>query len=115
MKNPDVERGAEADECYVLGDPEAVDAPDIAIEVVWKHAGIDKLEVWRKLGAREVWVWRDGKLAFHVLRRQRYAASSTSALLPRLDPALIERCMTCATQAEGVAALRAALKPKRRR
>ncbi|HEY4116908.1 MAG TPA: Uma2 family endonuclease [Byssovorax sp.] len=115
VKNPDVERGAEADECYVLGDPEAVDAPDIAIEVVWKHAGIDKLEVWRKLGAREVWVWQAGALTIHVLRRQRYAASPKSALLPKLDPALIERCMTCASQSEAVGALRAALRLKRRR
>jgi Uma2 family endonuclease len=115
VKDPAVERGAEADECYVLGDPEAVSAPDIAIEVIWTHGGIDKLEVWRKLGAREVWFWADGRLTFHLLRGRRYAKATRSALLPRLDRELVERCMNAPSQAEAVKAMRAALRSKRPR
>jgi hypothetical protein len=33
------------------------DRPDIAIEVIWTSGGIDKLEVYRKLGVREVWYY----------------------------------------------------------
>ena len=51
-------RGAEPDECYVLGDDPAPLRCDLAIEVVWSHGGIDKLQIYQKLGVREVWVWR---------------------------------------------------------
>lgn len=109
-----VARGAEPDECYVLdytgGEPKA---PDIAIEVIWTSGGIDKLDVWRKLGAREVWFWQDGALTFHVLRGARYAASARSALLPGLDPRLFVRCMAAPTQTEAVKQLRAAMRAPR--
>src|SRR5207247_1067652 len=61
LKKREAERGAEADECYVVGRPdsdESIDVPDIAIEVVQTSGGIDKLEVYRGLGVREVWFWR---------------------------------------------------------
>src|SRR5262245_32528524 len=38
-------RGVEPDECYVLG-TERKAAPDLAIEVVWTHGGLDKLEIY---------------------------------------------------------------------
>ncbi|HEU4620176.1 MAG TPA: Uma2 family endonuclease [Gammaproteobacteria bacterium] len=56
LKSKRDERGAEADECYVFGpNPKAKRRPDLAIEVVWTSGGIDKLEVYRKLGVRELW------------------------------------------------------------
>jgi Uma2 family endonuclease len=110
VKDPNVEAGAEADECYALGSFAGKRAPDIAIEVVWTRGGIDKLEVWRKLGAREVWFWSHGQLSFWVLRRERYASAPRSALLPGLDPALITRCMAAPSQTEAVKQLRASFK-----
>ena len=40
------ERGAEPDECYVLGDARGRDRPDLAIEVVWTSGALDKLAVY---------------------------------------------------------------------
>jgi Uma2 family endonuclease len=115
IRDAAVERGAEADECYVLGSAEAASRPDVAIEVVWTSGGIDKLEVWRKLGVPEVWIWEDGALVFHVLRGQRYARASRSVLLPTLDPAVIARFMTGGAQPDAVKRLRAELKRRHRR
>ena len=53
VKNAPLERGAEADECYVLGNHRP-EVPDLAIEVTGTGGGLDKLEVWRGLGVREV-------------------------------------------------------------
>lgn len=110
LRNELAERGAEPDECYVLGNIEKADTPDIAIEVIWTHGGIDKLEIYRKLGVREVWLYADGVLKFHVLRGRRYVVASRSALLPKLDPALIASFMDEGTQSEAVRGLRRALK-----
>src|SRR3982751_4375393 len=55
--------GAEPDECYVLTTAPvgaSVKAPDLVIEVVYSSGNLDKLEVWRKLGAKEVWLWQSG-------------------------------------------------------
>jgi Uma2 family endonuclease len=93
LKDPTVERGAEPDECYVRGPLRKGKVPDFAIEVVWTHGGIDKLEVYRKLGVREVWIWKDGELAFYALRGETYVHAARSAVLPELDPALMAGCM----------------------
>jgi Uma2 family endonuclease len=113
IRDASAERGAEADECYVLGDAANASRPDFAIEVVWTGGGIDKLDVWRKLGVSEVWIWEDGALTFHLLRGQRYVRAARSALLPTFDPLLVARFMTGSTQAEAVKALRAELKAPR--
>lgn len=77
------ERGLEPDECYVL--TELGDVPDIAIEVVHKHGGIDKLDVYAGLGVAEVWFWENGRLTPYRLHEGTYHPSKTSALLPDLD------------------------------
>jgi Uma2 family endonuclease len=85
LKKKKEERGAEPDECYVFGaDPDPA-APDLAIEVLWTSGRIDKLEVYRKLGVREVWYWRRGQITPYVLRGERYRAARKSKALPRLD------------------------------
>jgi Uma2 family endonuclease len=114
VRAEDVKRGAEPDECYVIGSFEGRTAPDIVIEVVWTSGGIDKLEVWRKLGAREVWFWKAGVLSFYVLRGEHYAGAAKSTILPKLDPALVTRCMEAPSQTEAVKALRRALRAARR-
>jgi Uma2 family endonuclease len=88
LKDRRLERGLEADECYVLttGKPKV---PDLAIEVVRSSPLVDKLEVYRGLGVREVWVWRDGAITIHRLRRGRYAVIPRSELLPELDLELL--------------------------
>jgi Uma2 family endonuclease len=77
-------RSAEPDECYVLGEHRP-SRPDIAIEVIWTSGGLDKLDVYRGLGVREVWIWREGRIEVHALRGERYQPMARSEVLPDLD------------------------------
>ena len=77
------QRGLEADECYCRGSDKPV--PEIAIEVVKTHGSIDKLEVYRGLGVREVWVFEDGAFRLFELRGGAYVAIASSAVLPEVD------------------------------
>jgi Uma2 family endonuclease len=79
------ERGLEPDECYVLG--ELKDFPDLAIEVVHTHGGIDKLKVYAGLGVREVWFWENGSFAIYALQGDAYQRREKSTLLSALDVA----------------------------
>ena len=74
------------------------------------RGGIDRLEVYRKLGVREVWIWEADKLCAHALRGDRYVAITGSEVLPELDLSLVERCLGYETQTEAVRAFRAALR-----
>ena len=107
-------RGAEADECYVIGPIDGLpERPDLAIEVVWTSGGIDKLDVYRGLGVPEVWIWQDGRLGFHLLRDGVYHPAPRSECLPGMDPALITRCMAASSQTEAVCLLRAEIRQPR--
>lgn len=117
LKRKRAKRGAEADECYTVN-RRAVgerDRPDIAIEVIWISGGIDKLEVYRKLGVREVWFYERGSLRFFALRaergRERYDEIPKSELLPQLPQELLLASMGDAAQSQtaAVRALRARL------
>ncbi|MEZ4466707.1 MAG: Uma2 family endonuclease [bacterium] len=76
--------GLEPDECYYLG-AERDGVPDIAIEVVWQHGGLDKLRIFAGLGVPEVWMWRRGSLSVYRLAGSTYEEHPRSALLPELD------------------------------
>jgi Uma2 family endonuclease len=112
LKNSREERGAEPDECYMIDRVPVSDddRPDIAIEVVWTSGGIDKLEVYRKLGVREVWFYERASLRFFGLHGESYAELPRSELLPDADPALFVRCMGEPSQTDALRALRAALR-----
>ncbi len=102
--------GAEADECYVFGRrPSDKDRPDLAIEIVWTHGGIDKLEVYRRLEVGEVWFWQADAIAVHVLGAHGYAASARSVCLPDLDLALVCRLAMVEPMSDSIKQLRAAL------
>jgi Uma2 family endonuclease len=119
LKNSREERGAEPDECYAVGRviPEGdgdggddTERPDLAIEVIWTSGGLDKLEVYRKLGVREVWIYERGTLRFFLLSGEAYEPRPRSELLPALDPELLVRCMSEPSQSAAVQALRAELR-----
>jgi Uma2 family endonuclease len=89
LESKEAERGVEPDECYCLGDNaanEEPERPDLAIEVVYRSGAISKLDVYRKLGVPEVWIWSKGALEVHVLAGEQYARAPRSRLLPALDP-----------------------------
>lgn len=77
--------GAEPDECYIIGADQSKERPDLVIEVIWTTGGLDKLEIYRRLGIDEVWFWIDGKLDVHALRGGVYERAATSRWLPGLD------------------------------
>lgn len=115
LKNEEEERGAEADECYTVGRiaVDDDDRPDVAIEVIWTSGGIDKLEVYRKLGVREVWFYERGSLRFFELRgdtgAETYSEIPHSGLLPDLPRDLLLACMREPNQTAALRALRAGL------
>lgn len=86
---------AEPDECYILdtvpNDENDPQRPDLAIEVVWRHGGFAKLEVWRALGVPEVWVWKDDALHVFVDQGAGFTPSkgNRSPLLPTMDVDLL--------------------------
>jgi Uma2 family endonuclease len=107
-------RAVEPDECYVLGPLGRRTAPDLAIEVVWTHGGLDKLDVYRGLGVREVWVWQEGRISVHLLRAGGYTQMPRSEALPALDLDLVARLAIGDSQTAAVRALRATLRRRPR-
>lgn len=103
------ERGLEPDECYCLG--ELREVPDIAIEIVVTSGLLDRLEIYRGLGVREVWVWRNCKLIFYTLETpdQLYQQVERSQVLPQLNPDLLIGFLEETNQTKAVKAYRTQL------
>jgi len=116
MKRSRKERGAEPDECYVVGPLRGrkTPRPDLAIEVIWTSGGLDKLEIYAGLGVRELWICRSHKrqlvLEVLALRGARYVSAARSRLLPHLDLELLMRFLDADSQSQAVRAYRAALR-----
>lgn len=87
MKNAPRQRGVEPDECYAIG--AAKEHPDLAIEVNWSSGGLDKLEIYRALQVREVWMWEEGVISVFLFEHDAYRQVERSAILPDLDLALL--------------------------
>ncbi len=106
------ESGAEPDECYFVGHTKGK-VPDLALEVSWSTGGVDKLEIYRRLGVREVHLWERGEVSVHVLRRGRYRRVTRSEVWPGLDLGLVARCLKYRTQTAALEALLAELRQHR--
>ena len=96
FRSPGQRGGTEPDESYCLGTEK--DFPDLAIEVVITSGGLDRLEVYSRLGVAEVWFWQDDRFSLYHRREDRlaeflrtygYEAIAQSQLLPRLDIELL--------------------------
>jgi Uma2 family endonuclease len=109
LKDKARNRGAEPDECYVFG-TEPAERPHLAIEVVWTHGRIDKLEIYRQLGVAEVWYWRRGLIEPYCLRGERYEPVNESQVLPGLDFALLMRFIDEPTTSQAIRGYRDALR-----
>ena len=92
LEKKDADRGLEPDECYDFGAVEDPERPDLAIEVVWTSGGISKLEIYRKLGVPEVWIWKKGRISVFEWVAEQYVARERSVRFPELDLRLVERC-----------------------
>jgi Uma2 family endonuclease len=77
---------------------------------VWTSGGIDKLEIYRRLGIGEVWFWKASRIEVHVLRQQGYERTDRSALFPDLDMELLCSFLDHPTALQAVKAFREALR-----
>ncbi len=89
----------EPDESYNLNTKKAI--PDLAIEIVFTSGGINKLELYKRIGVPEVWFWEDGVLAIYYLREE-YEQVNRSELLPELDLDLLVRYINYFDQYDAV-------------
>lgn len=106
--------GLEPDECYMIGGDKAV--PDLAIEVIHKHRGVNKMEIYRRLGVGEVWVWEEGAITIHRLVNGSYVEQDKSTIIRGIDLFEVSRIvLTAKGQTEAAEAYRAALVAKTRR
>lgn len=101
--------GIEPDECYIIGSDQSAERPDLAIEIVWTSGGIDKLEIYRRLGVPEVWFWRDDAVTVHVLRDGNYETVPKSVQLPGIDLVQLTSFLDHPTAMQAVRAFRSAL------
>jgi Uma2 family endonuclease len=95
FKKEAAERGAEPDECYLVG-KKLADYPEIVLEVVHTTPLLNKLEVYRAFGVAEVWVFRNGAFTVHVLDATgpaagRYEVRTSSPRMPGLDFEMLAR------------------------
>jgi Uma2 family endonuclease len=88
----------------------SLELPDVAIEVVWTSGGIDKLEIYRRLGVSEVWFWKDGRIDVHVLQQGRYEPATSSNVFPDLDFVQLCACLDRPTAMQAVRAFRDTLR-----
>jgi Uma2 family endonuclease len=79
----------EPDESYNLGIKKPI--PDLIVEITVTSGGINKLEIYQRLGVLEVWFWEDGFLSVYCLQENEYTKVTKSALLPDLDLDLLAR------------------------
>ncbi|HEX7080421.1 MAG TPA: Uma2 family endonuclease [Gammaproteobacteria bacterium] len=114
IKDKREEAGAEPDECYIFGPVGNRERPELAIEVVWTHGGLDKLGVYRRLGVPEVWYFRDGRIEVHVLRGTRYEQTERSEALPGIDLEQLASFLDRETTSRAIRDYRAALANDRR-
>jgi Uma2 family endonuclease len=110
LKRKKTETGCEPDECYAFGTRQEGEVPDLAIEVNWTSGGLDKLEIYRRLGVREVWVWQHEEISVHALRAGGYERIAKSELLPQIDLELLRELLELPTQTAAVRELRARLR-----
>jgi Uma2 family endonuclease len=83
LRRPERQAGGEPDESYCISVDK--ESPDLAIEVIVTSGSIDRLELYRRLGVREVWFWQsvgeasrnENRLAlYHRRADARFAATA---------------------------------------
>jgi Uma2 family endonuclease len=102
-------KGAEPDESYALTELDDPARPDLVVEVVWTHGGIDKLSVYAELAVPEVWRWEAGTIAILRLRDGSYEQAAASEVLAGIDLALLASFLDRTSTSAAKRAYRAAL------
>ncbi len=112
LESKEADRGVEPDECYVFGAVSTAERPDLAIEVIWTSGGLDKREIYRKLGVREVWFWRRGRLTVHALQGEAYEEIAGSEVLQGIDLDELLTFLDRPTASQAIREYRAALQAR---
>ena len=108
-------RGLEPDECCFLGPSIDDVCPDIAFEVSLGSGGIDRLEVYRGVGAREIWFRKDGRRRVFRFVAGAYQERERSELLPDPDLAVLSSLIASPlSQTQAARAFRDHLRAERR-
>lgn len=78
-------RGLEPDESFCIG--QRRELPDLAIEITVTSGGIDKLEVYKGLGVKEVWFYKNAKFSLYRINPDLgdYEEIAQSQFFPNLD------------------------------
>ncbi len=105
--------GLEPDECYWIG--RITEFPALAIEIVHTSGGIDKLEIYRRLGVGEVWFWIESRLRIYALAPDGFHARSRSTVLRGVDVAELERLCDPANHDRQMSTVRAYRRALRKR
>jgi len=117
LKKPEQQAGGEPDESYCIGTDK--EFPDLAIEVIVTSGSINRLELYRRLGVREVWFWQRNRLSLYHQREETptqfadtagYEAIQQSEVLPDLDLELLTRCLQTPNPLAAAKAFRQGLK-----
>jgi len=124
FRNQAKKAGAEPDECYCIGEEKKVS--DLAIEVVVTSGNINKLEIYRRLGVREVWFWERNQLKLYHLRDHQekqqatvypdtygYEKIAKSEILPQLNISLLEQCISISDSIQAIDEFEQGLKGNR--
>jgi Uma2 family endonuclease len=118
VKRSDLKKAFEADESYYVTnidkvlakeelDFEVDPAPDLVVEVELTSSAIDKMELFAAMQVREVWRHDGTSVRFYRLVNEQYELIPTSAELPALDAALINRFLDQRLQAGETTLIRA--------
>ncbi len=119
LKKPERQAGGEPDESYCIGTDK--EFPDLAIEVTVTSGSINRLELYRRLGVREVWFWQKHRLSLYHQREENpdqfaetagYEAIQQSEVLPDLDLELLTRCLQNPNPLSAAKAFRQGLRTK---
>lgn len=102
FKSKDKQVGKEPDKSYCLGTNK--DIPDLAIEVIYTSGGVDTLEIYRRLGVGEVWLWQNQQFTIYCLQNKNnsYQEQSNSKLLPNLDLVLLAQYVVISDPLEAI-------------
>ena len=112
--------GGEPDESYCIDADK--DIPDLAIEVIVTSGSINRLELYCRLGVREVWFWERDRLTLYYLREETptqfvntagYEPISQSRLLPELDVDLLTNCIQNPSPLAAAKAFRQGIRSKK--
>jgi Uma2 family endonuclease len=104
--------GIEPDESYCFVTEKAF--PDLAIEVIVTSGGVAKLEVYQRLGVKEVWFFKDDHFEVHSLSHHGYKLVEASQLLPNLDLHCLAECVVAPDPLDAAIAFRDQIKGSNR-